>query len=357
MREADFLNAFRNRAVELPPLVLELTEVEPRLATERRGLRPDAYIAARWGDRVFHFVAEFKAQTTPKSFVGAIAQVRAYAEVAGRPPLVVSPYLSPERLRELEAKDVSGIDLCGNGVVTIPGELLVMRTGKPNRFPTSRGIANVYQGATSLVARVFVARPSYDSVWEVRDEMARRGGQVSLGTVSKALKSLEEDLVISRQGRASALLQADELFDRLAAAFKPPVVNARRTYRWNGSANELGERLRQWRGDLVLTGAASVERYGVMPREKTLQCYCTDIGRIEQGLASALEESPRFPDVELIETRDPTVFFDSRDADTVPASSPLQCWLELQAGDKRQRDAAAGVRENIFAELTQKASR
>ena len=353
MQEADILDALRNRAVELPPLALELAGVEPRLKTDGR-LQPDACIDARLGDRVFRFVAEFRIQTTPKSFLGTIAQVRAYAEAAQLPPLIVSPYLSPERLQELEAKGVSGVDLCGNGVVTIPGELLVMRTGNPNRYPASRGIANVYQGTTSLVARVFVARPSYDSVQEVRNEVANRGGLVSLGTVSKALRSLEEDLVISRQGRTSALLQADELFDRLAAVFKPPGVNARRTYRWNGSPNELIERLGQWSSDLVLTGTASVEEYGVMPREKVIQCYCGNIGRIEPELGSELEESPRFPDLELIETRDPTVFFDSRDGDTVPTSSPLQCWLELQAGDKRQRDAAKGIREWMIAGLAQK---
>lgn len=48
----------------------------------------------------------------------------------------------------------------------------------------------------------------------------------------------------------------------------------------------------------------------------------------------------RFPDLELIDTRDPTMFFDSRDGDTVSASSPLQCWLELQTGNKRQCEAA-----------------
>ena len=353
MRESDILDAFRNRTVELPPLALELVGTDLRLESDGRILRPDAYIDARWRDRVFPFVAEFKTQTTPKSFVGAIAQVRVYAEAAGLPPLLVSPYLSPERLQELEAKGVSGVDLCGNGVVTIPGEMLVVRTGNPNRFPASRGIANPYQGSSSLVARAFLSRPSYDSVQEVKGEVTERGGWVSLGTVSKALKSLEEDLIIRRQGRASALLQADGLLDRLAAGFRPPRTGPRKTYRWRDTSEELASRLRAWGDELVLTGAASVERYGVMPREKAIQCYCPAIEPIEQGLGDELEASPRFPDLELIETRDPTVFFDSRDDGVICAASPVQCWLELQAGDKRQRDAAVGVRDRILAELAQ----
>lgn len=353
MRESDILNAFRNGTVELPPLVIELAEVEPRLEVKGRVLRPDAYIDVRWEGRVFRFVAEFKAQATPKSFREAIEQAHSYAKATELRPLVVSPYFAPERLKELEVQCVSGVDLCGNGVVMVPGELLVVRTGNPNRFPASRKISNVYQGTSSLVARVFLARPCYDSVQEVMDEVTERGGRVSLGTVSKVLKNLEEDLIIRRKGRASILLQADELLDRLAAGFKPPRVDARKKYRWKGPSNELVSRLCDWNRELVLTGAASVERYSVMPREKAIQCYCTSIESIERGLGSELEESPIFPDLDLAEACDQTVFFDRRSDDTVSAASPVQCWLELQAGDKRQRDAGSGVRDWILKELQQ----
>ena len=351
MREADILNAFRNGTVELPPLVIELAEVGLQPEAKRWDPRPDAYVNVLWEERVFHFVAEFKVQTTPKSFREAIEQVRSYAEVTGLHPLVVSPYLAPKRLKELETKCVSGVDLCGNGVVVVPGELLVVRTGSLNQYPADRKIRNIYHGASSLVARVFLARPSYDSVQEVMNEVTERGGRVSLSTVSKVLKILEEDMVIRRKGRASALLQADELLDRLAVGYKPPQASARKKYRWNAPSNELIDRLGDWNRKLVLTGAASVERYSVMPREKAVQCYCTSIEPVERGLGRELEESSRFPDLELVETCDPTVFFDSRSDYTVSTASPVQCWLELQAGDKRQQDAAAAVRDRILSVL------
>ena len=149
------------------------------------------------------------------------------------------------------------------------------------------------------------------------------------------------------------LLQSDELLDRLAGGFKPPRISARKPYRWNGPLKELLGRLRDWRHKLVLTGAASVERYGVMPREKAIECYCTAIEPIERGLGSELEESSRFPDLKLAETSDPTVLFDNRSEDAVSVASPVQCWLELQAGDKRQREAASGVRDRIIEALQQ----
>ncbi|MEQ9616827.1 MAG: hypothetical protein RLN60_02200 [Phycisphaerales bacterium] len=351
MREPDILRALRAGEVELPPLAIQLVGIEPQSEANGRVARPDAYVDIGWRDRTYRFVAEIKVQATPKTFRDAIEQVRAYSEASEMRPLLVTTYLAPERLKELESKGVSGVDLNGNGVVVIPGELLVVRTGNPNQYPAGRSIRNIYQGASSLVARVFLSRPRFESVQEVLDEVTRRGGRVALSTVSKVLKVLEEDLVIRREGRTSELLQADELLDRLADGYRPPRISARKKYRWVDSSSNPLESLRDWNRRLVLTGAASVDQYAVMPREKTVQCYCTAIEPIEQELSGRLEESPRFPDLELVETRDPTVYFDNRSMDTVSAASPLQSWLELRAGDKRQSDAAETVRTRILEEL------
>lgn len=351
IREMDILDALRAGDVELPPLRIRLAGVEPQFEAGGRPQRPDAYVDVIWEDRIFRFVAELTARATPKMFRDAVEQVRSYAEASEMHPMLVAPYLPPDRLEALESRGVSGVDLSGNGVVVVPGELLVFRTGNPNRYPAGRKIRNVYQGASSLVARVFLVRPGYDSVQAVMDEVTQRGGRVSLSTVSKVLKVLEEDLVIRRDGRASELLQPDELLDRLADAYKPPRISARRTYRWVDQPGELMDGLGESSRRLVLTGQASVDRYAVMPREKTVQCYCTSIESIEQRFRGRLQESPRFPDLELIETQDPTVYFDNRPDTGVAAASPTQSWLELQAGDKRQSDAASNVRTRILDEL------
>lgn len=352
-REVDILDAIRDGVINLPPLVVRLTEINPRIGANGRSLRADAFVDVRWDEQVFPFVAEIEAQATPKTFRNAVIQARSFAEQSDRRPLVITPYLAPERLRELEAGQVSGLDLCGNGFVIVPGKVLVVRTGKPNLYPASRAIRNVYQGASALVPRVFLARPRYDSVQAVREEISRRGGRIALSTVSKVLKVLDEDLMIKRVQRTSALLQAAELLDRLASNYQAPVVSLRKKYRWSDAATDLLDRIADRSGKLVLTGAASVERYAVMPREQTIQCYCPSIAPLERELSGRMEETARFADLELIETRDPAVYFDIRRDDGVPSASPVQCWLELQAGDKRQQDAAKSVRNRILNELRQ----
>ncbi len=73
--------------------------------------------------------------------------------------MILVPYLSEDRLQDLEAAQVSGIDLCGNGVVCIPDRLYIYRTGKKNLYPESRPVSNPFKGKSAMVARGFFTDP------------------------------------------------------------------------------------------------------------------------------------------------------------------------------------------------------
>ena len=185
-------------------------------------------------------------------------------------PMLLAPYLPEDRLEMLGVTGVSGLDLCGNGVVTVPGEWLVRRTGKPNLYPQSFPIKNVFRGTSSLVARVFLLRSTYGAVGEIREEIEHRGGAVALSTVSKALARLEDELIVGRQSGKIRLLQPDKLLQRLVENYRPPEV----TRRFLGKANVGPETLlmpqlgwtREKRVALVMTGVASARAYAGTPR-------------------------------------------------------------------------------------------
>jgi len=61
------------------------------------------------------------------------------------------------------------------------------------------------------------------------------------------------------------------------------------------------------------------------------------------------EETNRFPNVEFLETDDPTVYFDRRDTGPIPIISPLQAYLELSKGGKREKEAAEPLRGDLLA--------
>ena len=116
--------------------------------------------------------------------------------------MLVVPFLNEQRLEELDREKISGIDLCGNGIVVIPEVFAVFRGGRENRFVSSSPIKNIYRKNSSMVGRVLLVRSRYETVQDVREEINQRNLLVkrwdktamSLSTVSKVLKALDVPL-------------------------------------------------------------------------------------------------------------------------------------------------------------------
>lgn len=343
MTEMDMLARLRSGEVRVPPLDVLWTAIG-------RAQAPDAMAQVSWGGRSFRFVVELKARNIPKVFSGALTQARTLAETTGDNPMVVLPYLAPERLEELERAGVSGIDLCGNAIVMVPGKLFVLRTGAKNRFRESYPIREVYRGTTSLVPRALLLRPVTQSLSDLDRFIRSRGGETTLTTISKALRRMEDDVLIERRGGKARLLQPRELLERLAAAYKPPKVNRTFAGLTQLKPDALATRLATAPETIVLTGQSSTSRYAVMGREDRSRFYCPSLPAAIQSLGSAAKETDRFVNLELLETSDPTVYFDAREDGQLRFASPIQTFLELQAGDKREQETAVQVRDQILGE-------
>ena len=102
----------------------------------------------------------------------------------------------------------------------------------------------------------------------------------------------------------------------------------------------------------IVVGASSVGQYAVMAREKTVQVYCSNIEAVVKAGGDVIQETATFPNLELIETDDDYVYFDARSETGVRYACPVQCYLELMTGDKRERETAEQVKEGILAELS-----
>ena len=332
--------------LRLPPLELRLTSRDE----EKEGSGPDLKVEIAWGTNLISFAARYSRHMTPKAFEAALQSVTDNARQSGQAPLLIVPYLSTERLSFLEQRGISGIDLCGNGIVSIPEKLLVVRSGSPNRFTTSVPIKDIYQKTSSLVGRSLLLRPRYRSVGEVQKEIEARGGKISLGTVSRILKALEEELIISREGGEVRLLQPEKLLTALTAQFDRPVV--RRTFTGKVSLPfsdvpfALAEAANQEKVAVVATGEGSVGRYAVMAKDPVLSVYCEAIEPILLHLPAVPDNL--FPNLILQETSDATIFFDARLENGFPWASPLQSYLELMQGEKRDRETAEQIKKLLL---------
>lgn len=275
--------------------------------------------------------------------------------------MVFVPHLDQSQLRLLEDQQVSGIDLSGNALIMVPDEILVSRTGAPNKFRRPGVIKNVYRKNSSIVPRVFLFKARYDSITEVMDEIESRGGIISQATVSKVCASLDQDLVIERtkgrvpRTRSLRLIQPEKLLDLLIENYAPPVINQRVPAKTTLIPDQFRRRVVQWRSKAAeratLTGSSSADQYAVMAREPIQSLYCSNLESLLTRLGPDLQETSRFANIELLETNEDFVYFDARDD---LAASPVQTYLELMQGDKREQETAEQLRKAILQPLQKK---
>jgi hypothetical protein len=317
--------------------------------------RPNAdfRVRLRWANQAYDFAAECKSRSTPKAIDEALLQIRRYSQAAGLPPMIIVPYLDKRRLDRLADEGVSGIDLSGNGFAIVPGRLLSRRSGQPNQYPESQPSKYAYRDATSIVPRAFLSQPCFGSVSEIQTAIAARGGAVAMSTVSKAHARMAEDVLVDRADERITLVQPDALLDKLRENFRPPPVREKIRVKVTGPISAL---FKQANGTpaplrLVLTGAASQDRYAAGLRSDELVAYCGSFNDIRPRTGDRFEETERFADLTIIETTDRTTFFDARtDKTGVAYASPVQAYLELAAGDKRDKEMASDIRTSIFRE-------
>jgi hypothetical protein len=344
--EALMTAALRPGAVLLAPLVVHDSQVP----AEARSRRADARITVGLPGEApaYCFVVESKRRATPQEVQLAVAEARAAAD-DDELPMILVPYLSPERLAELERQEVSGVDLSGNGIVLVPGRLLVLRSGQPNKYRDSRPLSNPYRGRSAMVARLLLTRPRWESLKELTAGIEKAGTKLAPSQVSKAIRALEEELVVATKSRVITLQDPARLLDGLADSWRPPVARARRTVRlpegaswWRplSSSNSVA-----W----AVTGESSAPRYVTFAQAGPTRLAVSSIETAFALLGGAPESVPNFADVELIETDEAGYFFDCQiDERGARWASPLQTWLELQSGDARQRDASEDLRATIL---------
>ena len=334
-------------AMLLAPLVIRTSEI----ARANSGQRVDARIeAAMEGeDHRFRFVVESKSRSTLEALHAAIGKARAEAR-DNEWSMIQVPYLSPERLEFLQREQVSGVDLCGNGVVIIPGRLCVVRSGQPNRYRDSRPLNNPYRGRSGLVARTLLERPSWPSLSGMVEWINQAGADLSMAQASKAIAALQGELIVRKVGGAINLQDPLRLLDKLGLQWKASSISVRQAFRVGESAEVWARRLSSdSRLNWAVSGESSASRYVLFTQGGPRRIAVSDLPRATSLLGGTPESVSNFADIELLERADPGAFFQSTIDETgTKWASRLQTWLELQSGDARQREAAEDVKRQIL---------
>jgi Fe2+ or Zn2+ uptake regulation protein len=333
------------RSITFSPLKINFGE--ELVSIDAKDNRADFIAEISWKDKFYKFIVEVKRQATPKIVEEIISRKQSVAYLDylyNVPPakqnekyyyLLIAPYLNEEKLERLAKAEISGIDLSGNGLIIVPNELFVYRFGEKNKFPSNAPIKNVFRGTSSIIPRVFFARPEYKSVTEVLEEIISRSGKTTIATVSKVLKTLEENLLISRK-ETVRLVDGRNLLQNLRENYQKPTIEKRIIGKAEDFDNALIHLSENSAENNVLYAIDKPRRYAVMGTDSSATRIYTE--SISDSLGeSNFTETSRFPNLEVIQTSDQTVYFDRRYeiASAVYYTSPLQVYLELAAGGKR----------------------
>lgn len=345
LTEFEMLAHLRVGEVLLSPLIIKNVSSQDALRDSGGDARLELEILG--SPEVYRFVVESKSRSTPEVIQSAIRVARRAASQS-EGPMIQVPYLSPEQLKELEAAQVSGVDLCGNGIVIVLGRLYVLRTGQPNQYPDSRPLNNPYRGRSAMVARILLRASHWESLSELASAVTHAGEKLSLPQVSKAVQALKEDMIVSKKGGSIEVVDAVRLIDKLGREWVAPLKSGRLTIRlrnkeWAKALSSDGSI--RW----AVTGESSVTRYAMFSQTGPRQIAVSNFSLAKQLVGGTDEPIPSFADMELIETDSAGFYFDNQiDENGVRWASRLQTWLELQAGDARQREAADDIRKQLM---------
>lgn len=341
--------AMLREGIDISPARLEVV-LEP-------AAEADAVVRVTWREKAATFAVEAKAGSTPAALQRALEQAREFASGFGILPMVYLPYLDNEALARLEDLQVSGIDTAGNALI-LAEDFCLYRTGRAKRFRDSRPIRNPYAGDSSIVARCFWLRPRFGSLSELREFalqntiLAQGSDQTSflaLGTVSKALNALREELIVVNDGSGMRLADAARLAMRLQQGYRER-PGRRLTGKTALSREEVWERLAAdcaaSGNRYVSTGVSASAYYGVLAGMDRLALYVDSVSRVAEVLQ--VREGAAFADIELVEARSSVPFFDCRHEGSAVWASDIQCWLELAQGSSREMEAAEALKASML---------
>jgi hypothetical protein len=265
---------------------------------------------------------------------------------------LICPALSPQSQAYCIENGIDFLDLAGNISINVPGKFTLQRLGIRSKERTeSTGLfptINVFSGRSSRVLRVLLQKPKSWTLTEIAKEIAaeteRLSGTfrnqqiefaISLGAISKALSSLEEQLWIRRKGSSILVPEARRLLTEWAEKY-------RERYRWRlrssfqtpnpfgPNVSDIAEGLRPLiPGPYAFTGAAAAIDAPFIELDR-IDVFLSE-SETDKRLRQLDQRQGSGPRLRFIYPYDIGVFMYSRIETSVPTVSNIQAYLDLYA--------------------------
>lgn len=355
----------------------QLPGVEAANVTGTEGLPFDVRFELRSGSAQVIVYGEVKAGFTPKQLAELKPWMRRLQGTRNDAVFaVIASALSAQAQNYCLENEINFIDLVGNLSINAPGQFILQRTGirdqnrKNSDVPPSRE-ANVFSGRFSRVLRVLLQQPRTWTLSEIAAELDQQSNtnrivaestsgllqkndfRISLGSISKALATLEEQLLIRRRNSAVLVPEPERLLKAWADKY-------RERYRWRLRQSfrlkrPLGEtlgavsRLLREAGitPFAITGSAAASFRAPFVDIETVDIFFPDL-RIARPKSETLPPTSEGPEVRFIEPYDFGVFLYASIEDGIPVVSNIQAYLDLYARGGRDQKQATYLLENAI---------
>jgi hypothetical protein len=348
--EKEIVQALRNQIPvrDLPGVRIREVKVKPKDGF-------DVEFQLKSGQRSVLTYGEIKPAVSPKLLEQLAPWIRRMRSL--RPDaafVLISPYLAPRSQAYCIENNIDFLDLAGNVSINIPSSFTLQRLGMRSESVTTSAnqlpATNVFSGRSSRVLRVLLERFKPWTLTEIASELEaetirvnrefstkKLSFAVSLGAISKAISSLEEQLWIRRQNSAVLTPEPRRLLVEWAEKYQE-------RYRWRlrssfETSNPFGKTPAEINSGLqsllrtpyVFTGAAAATDVPFI-----------DLDRIDAFLLPSQDDAKlrelsqppaplEAPKLRFIYPYDEGVFLYCRRDSVFPKVSNIQAYLDLYA--------------------------
>jgi hypothetical protein len=304
----------------------------------------------------FKAVVEIAPVATPENILIKARQLIDYESQLNKQdtiPLAVAPYIGIKQAQILMDKNISWIDLCGNMRVSVPGKIYIEKKGNKNKFPDTSPIKKIFEGTSSLISRALLLKPEgFKSQYELVDFINNRNASITAGTVSRVLKSLEQELLVRRD--KSIIFAADrrKLLECLNEGYKKSSFRkARNSYKYScENPRKTFFTFFERNIEYLSCGFYAAKIKGLAFTDQ-ISIYVKSIEDIQNSSSRSwikIEPDAEFGNLDIIETNEPSIWFNTRVNLENPVVDDIELYLEMMNDIPRGPKVAKILKERIL---------
>ena len=305
----------------------------------------DLFIKADYQGLCFDIIVEVVSINSLPAIKNKINSLKSSVRGDRAVPVLLAPYLSPERQAICRDSGICFIDLSGN-VFIAHRSFYVERIGFPNKHPEKRQRRDPFSDKASLILREILKNPKRQ--WGIR-ELAEKI-KLDPGYVSRMAKSLAESGYAARAKGKLKILSPKEILDDWVRAYDLKRNEHHRFFILAPDVKSILKRLQEFDIPLnckyalsVQAGAGLVAPHAVY---KEVHLYISDrqsIGFFRNALD--LKEADRGANLVLMRPYyKHSVFYDNQAVEKLRVVSDIQLYLDLYGYPVRGREQA----EHLF---------